>query len=79
MTEEVKKYPVQRHPANITGWYLYRGVILKRDDSHRGFWGHWQATVGSISDGTRKRLSSAVRAELIRMVDDHLDGKKGGK
>lgn len=67
------KHPVTRHPMGIHGCYKYRGVTIERDDSNRGYWGHWTARVGSIMAGTHQKLTTQTRANLLKQIDEHLD------
>lgn len=67
------KHSVQRHPADIDGWYLYRGVTIKRNDRERGYWGHWTASMGSIMGGTQKKFSTDTRAKILAAIDAALD------
>lgn len=66
------KRGVRKHEAGIDGWYVYRGVRIVRDDSNRGYWGHWSATVGSVMQGTRQRLTTQTQATLLQQIDDFL-------
>ncbi|MFZ7311804.1 hypothetical protein [Comamonas jiangduensis] len=51
--------------------YIYRGVTLRRNDSHKGYSSHWTARVGSIVAGTIQRFEAGTRRELIRCLDAH--------
>jgi hypothetical protein len=52
--------------------YVYRGVEFERDDSHRGYWGHYKTSwnVG----GTRIR--TATRKDLLSAIDRYFDNKQ---
>lgn len=59
--------------TEIDGWYEYRGVTIKRDDSNKGYWGHWRASVGSIMQRTHQNLTTQTRARLLEQIDEFLD------
>jgi hypothetical protein len=66
MTNKVTK-------TEVEGWYKYRGITIKRDDSAKGYWGHWGATVGSITARTYRKYSTQTRGELLALIDQLLD------
>lgn len=51
------------------GWYKYRNITIKRDDSNKGYHGHWYAKINKISFTTDKR------ATLLKMIDEYLDNQ----
>lgn len=63
---------VRKHPSGIDGWYVYRGVKIERDDSNRGYWGHWRASVGSIVGGTHKKFTTQTQTQLLAQIDEYL-------
>jgi hypothetical protein len=62
---------VTKHPSGLDGHYLYRGVVIRRNDRERGYWGHWQADVGLIVHGpcSFKKISTQTRAQLLAEID----------
>jgi hypothetical protein len=53
----------------IENEYVYRGVQFERDDSRRGYWGHY-ATSWNVG-GTRIRTSK--RRDLLSAIDRYFD------
>jgi len=57
---------VEPAPSGREDEYLYRGIVIRRDDSRRGYWGHWR-TVRARFDArakTRKELMARIDALL---------------
>ena len=61
------KYTVSKHATGIEGWYTYRGISFVRDDSNKGYWGHYTASVAG------KKLATATRKLLLQQIDQYLD------
>lgn len=74
------KHRVSKCPSGIDGYYIYRGVTIKRHDRNRGYWGYWTACVGSIMKDTYKKISTSKRADLLKLIDEYLnsDNSTGG-
>ena len=53
--------------------YEYRGILIQRDSSLRRYWGHWSTVFRLSENGGRER--AATRTYLLRLLDQHLDGK----
>lgn len=75
MTSTAHKVTQYRYQdgSKAEGEYLYRGIRIERDDSVRGYSGHWRAKVGSISAGTRNTFTGMTRAVVLAQIDSHLD------
>ena len=56
----------------IENEYVYRGVEFEKNDSRRGYWGHYKTSwnVG----GTRIRTQT--RRDLLSSIDRYFDNKK---
>lgn len=69
--------PVHHH-SGIAGWYTYRGITMKRNDSERGYWGHWYADIVNVSDGDQciTNVKAETRARLMAKIDELLDGSR---
>jgi hypothetical protein len=67
---------VTKHPSGVDGWYSYRGVTIMRHDRNRGYWGHWQAGVGSIMHGDYRKISTQTQAQLLAEIDTLLGPTK---
>ena len=67
------KHTVSKHSSGIDGWYVYRGIRFVRDDRNKGYWGHYSATVGSIMQETRQKITTATRKDLLEQIDAFID------
>lgn len=54
----------------IDNMFSYRGVLFERDDSNKGYWGHYKTfCFGKI------KVIASTRARLLYEIDQILDAK----
>ena len=51
--------------------FVYRGIIFERNDSLKGYWGHYR-TWGYFD---RVRMSDSTRRGLLLQIDQHIASK----
>lgn len=60
---------VTKSQSGIEGEYVYRGITICRDDSRKGYTGHWSAGLdikNKVSTDTRTKLLSAIDSYIAK-------------
>lgn len=75
----MNKHKVKPLPNLGTGWYEYRGVRFYRDDSQKGYWGHYTGYIPpTIADNENlsdeyyksKKIIVSTRALLLSKINE---------
>jgi hypothetical protein len=67
------RHKVTKCPSGIEGYYVYRGITIRRgflSYSKPGYWGWWSCRFGG------KSHSFTTRAETLRWIDQQIDTPK---
>ena len=74
----VTKFSVKKHRdpydnSIVEDQYIYRGVVIERDSSNRGYWGHWNCRLGAIGRNDFRQVRTETRAQILKEIDDYLE------
>lgn len=67
----MREHRVEPAPNGRSDEFLYRGITIRRDDTKRGYWGHWrtQAAAFEAKAKTRNELLDRIDALLAQRLE----------